>query len=108
METQSLQASWAPPARLGSLPSARPSSLPRTICYTWPTTPRALGAKMMHAFSCQPSDQDPDLAQVNGCLGSRDQTRQKLSTFPYRDYLDTGLCRAEKWPKCLGLWHSSS
>lgn len=100
METQSFQASWAPPARLGSLPSARLSSLPRTICYTWPTTPRALRAKLVHAFSCQPSSHKaPDLVQVHSSVGALESKEGKscLSTFHYGgEYLHTGLCRAGK------------
>lgn len=111
VETQPFQASWAPPARLGSLPSVGPSSLPRTICYPWPTTPRALRAKLVHAFSCQPSSKAPDLVQAHssvGALESREGKSCQLFLKGGGGHLHTELRRAGKWPKRLGLWHGSS
>lgn len=70
---------------------------------------------MMHAFSCLPSCKDPDPAQVHSSVwapgtggwgggwgGEEDgKSCQLLLTG---EYLHTGLCKAGKWPKCLGLW----
>ena len=106
METHS-EASWAPPARLGRLPSARSSSLPRTICYTWPTTPRTSSEPLWY----MPSTPNP--VQANSShWGSRVQGGQETIAFPlWRIPAQKAVLRQGGGPNVWTPWvsgHSSS
>lgn len=106
METHS-EASWAPPARLGRLPSARSSSLPRTICCTWPTTPRTSSEPLWY----MPSTPNP--VQANSShWGSRVQGGQETIAFPlWRIPAQKAVLRQGGGPNVWTPWvsgHSSS